>query len=66
MRSQDAQGAQSRNKEYQKFRLHHARKCSQSATNEDVFHTRSASLSFSMSFASNSPPMERKPWTELN
>ena len=36
----NAQGAQeSRNKEYQKFRLHHARKCSRSATNEDVFHT---------------------------
>ena len=36
----NAHGAQeSRNKEYQKFRLHHARKCSQSVTNEDVFHT---------------------------
>lgn len=35
--SEDAQ--ESRNKEYKKFRLHHARKCSRSATNEDVFHT---------------------------
>ena len=36
----NAQGAQeSRNKDYQKIRLHHARKCSRSATNEDVFHT---------------------------
>ena len=35
----NAHGAQEsrKNKEYQKFRLHHARKCSQSATNEDVF-----------------------------
>ncbi|CAH2094016.1 unnamed protein product [Euphydryas editha] len=30
---------ESRNKEYKKFRLHHARKYSRSATNEDVFHT---------------------------
>lgn len=35
--SEDAQEA--RNKDYKKFRLHHARKCSRSATNEDVFHT---------------------------
>ena len=35
--SEDAQ--ESRNKNYKKFRLHHARKCSRSATNEDVFHT---------------------------
>ena len=36
----NAQGAQeSHNKDYQKFRLHHARKCSRSATNENVFHT---------------------------
>ena len=35
--SEDAQ--ESRNKDYKNFRLHHARKCSRSATNEDVFHT---------------------------
>lgn len=35
--SEDAQ--ESRNKDYKRFRLHHARKCSRSATNEDVFHT---------------------------
>ncbi|CAH2091615.1 unnamed protein product [Euphydryas editha] len=35
--SEDAQ--ESRNKDYKKFRLHHARKCSRTATNEDVFHT---------------------------
>lgn len=35
--SEDAQ--ESRNKDYKKFRLHHSRKCSRSATNEDVFHT---------------------------
>lgn len=35
--SEDAQ--ECRNKDYKKFRLHHARKCSRSATNEDVFHT---------------------------
>lgn len=35
--SEDAQ--ESRNKDYKKFRLHHARKCSRSATNEDVLHT---------------------------
>lgn len=35
--SEDAQ--ESRNKNYKKCRLHHARKCSRSATNEDVFHT---------------------------
>lgn len=35
--SEDAQ--ESRNKDYKKFRLHHSRKCSRTATNEDVFHT---------------------------
>jgi hypothetical protein len=35
--SEDAQ--ESRNKDYKKFRLHHARKCSRIATNQDVFHT---------------------------
>lgn len=35
--SEDAQEA--RNKDYKRFRLHHARKCSRSATNEDVLHT---------------------------
>ena len=35
--SEDAQ--ESRNKDYKKFRLHHARKSSRSATNEDVLHT---------------------------
>lgn len=35
--SEDAQ--ESRNKDYKKFRLHHSRKCSRAATNEDVFHT---------------------------
>lgn len=35
--SEDAQ--ESRNKDYRKFRLHHSRKCSRAATNEDVFHT---------------------------
>lgn len=35
--SEDAQ--ESRNKDYKKFRLHHSRKCSRVATNEDVFHT---------------------------
>lgn len=34
--SEDAQEA--RNKDYKKYRLHHARKCSRSATNEDVLH----------------------------
>lgn len=34
--SEDAQ--ESRNKDYKKIRLNHARKCSRSATNEDVFH----------------------------
>lgn len=34
--SEDAQ--ESRNKDYKKFRLNHARKCSRSATNQDVFH----------------------------
>lgn len=35
--SEDAQ--ESRNKDYKQFRLHHARKCSRAATNEDVIHT---------------------------
>lgn len=35
--SEDAQ--ESRNKDYKLFRLHHSRKCSRLATNEDVFHT---------------------------
>ena len=35
--SEDAQ--ESRNKDYKKFRLYHARKCSRLETNEDVFHT---------------------------
>lgn len=35
--SEDAQ--ESRNKDYKRFRLHHARKCSRIATNEDVLHT---------------------------
>lgn len=35
--SEDAQ--ESRNKNYKQYRLHHARKCSRSAANEDVFHT---------------------------
>lgn len=35
--SEDAQ--ESRNKDYRNIRLHHARKCSRSATNEDVFKT---------------------------
>lgn len=35
--SEDAQEA--RNKDYKSFRYHHARKCSRSSTNEDVFHT---------------------------
>ena len=35
--SEDAQ--ESCNKDYKKFRLYHARKCSRSDTNEDVFHT---------------------------
>ena len=35
--SEDAQ--ESRNKDYKKFRLYHARKCSRSDTSEDVFHT---------------------------
>lgn len=35
--SEDAQEA--RNKDYKKYRLNHARKCSRSATMEDVFHT---------------------------
>lgn len=35
--SEDAQ--ESRNKDYKNFRLHHARKCSRTATNLDVFHT---------------------------
>ena len=35
--SKDAQ--ESSNKDYKKFRLYHARKCSRSDTNEDVFHT---------------------------
>ena len=35
--SEDAQ--ESRKKDYKKFRLYHARKCSRSDTNEDVFHT---------------------------
>lgn len=35
--SEDAQ--ESRNKNYKQYRLHHARKCSRAATNEDVFHT---------------------------
>lgn len=34
--SADAQ--ESRNKDYRKIRLTHARKCSRSATSEDVFH----------------------------
>lgn len=34
--SEDAQ--ESRNKDYKKYRLHHSRKCSRAATNEDVFH----------------------------
>lgn len=34
--SEDAQ--ESRNKDYKNIRLYHARKCSRSATNEDVFH----------------------------
>lgn len=34
--SEDAQEA--RNKDYKRYRLHHARKCSRSATNEDVLH----------------------------
>ena len=35
--SEDAQ--ESRNKDYKKFRLYHARKCYRSDANEDVFHT---------------------------
>ena len=35
--SEEAQ--ESRNKDYKFYRLHHARKCSRSATNEDVFNT---------------------------
>lgn len=35
--SEDAQ--ESRNKDYKRYRLHHARKCSRMATNEDVVHT---------------------------
>lgn len=35
--SEDAQ--ESRNKDYTRFTLHHARKCSRVATNEDVLHT---------------------------
>lgn len=35
--SEDAQEA--RNKDYRRYRLHHSRKCSRSATNEDVFHS---------------------------
>lgn len=35
--SEDAQEA--RNKDYKNFRLPHARKCSRSSTNKDVFHT---------------------------
>ena len=35
--SEDAQ--ESPNKDYKKFPLYHARKCSRSDTNEDVFHT---------------------------
>lgn len=35
--SEDAQ--ESRNKDYKKFKLHHSRKCSRAATNEDMFHT---------------------------
>lgn len=34
--SEDAQ--ESRNKDYKRYRLHHSRKCSRSATNEDVFN----------------------------
>ena len=33
--SEEAQ--ESRNKDYKRFRLHHSRKCSRYATNEDVF-----------------------------
>lgn len=29
---------ESRNKDYKNFQLHHSRKCSRSATNEDVFN----------------------------
>lgn len=35
--SEDAQ--ESRNKDYRNMRLHHARKCSRMATNEEVFKT---------------------------
>ena len=35
--SEDAQEA--RNKDYKFYRLHHARKCSRTSTNEDVMHT---------------------------
>lgn len=35
--SEDAQEA--RNKDYRRYRLHHSRKCSRSATNEDVLHS---------------------------
>lgn len=35
--SEDTQ--ESRNKDYKKIRLHHARECSRSTTNEDVFRT---------------------------
>lgn len=35
--SEDAQEA--RNKDYKRFRLYHAKKCSRVATNEDVLHT---------------------------
>lgn len=34
--SEDAQ--ESRNKDYKKYRLHHSRKCSRLATNEDIFN----------------------------
>ena len=34
--SEDAQEA--RNKDYKRYRLHHVRKCSRSAKNEDVFY----------------------------
>ncbi|KAL4714906.1 hypothetical protein ACJJTC_014277 [Scirpophaga incertulas] len=37
--SEDAQ--ESRNKDYKQFRVHHARKCSRAATNEDILHMNS-------------------------